>query len=115
MYGMDGRPIRMKQWVALMKNDKARRVGRTKIDDQAFVSTVLLGLEHGKDKRGRPIIFESMVFGDDEGNECLRYATLEEAKRGHAKMVAMVRARRTRAERMAAEPLRVKRNKIQED
>lgn len=115
LFGMDGKPISMDEWMRLMKRDDERRVGYTKIDDQAFVSTVLLGLEHGRDKQGRPIIFESMVFGDDDNNECMRYATLEDAKRGHAKLVAMVRARRTSAERRAGEPLKVKRVKIEEE
>jgi hypothetical protein len=50
-----------------------------------WVSTVWLGLNHAW--RGRPLVFETMVFGVED-NECVRYSTIEEARVGHEKMVA---------------------------
>jgi hypothetical protein len=37
-----------------------------------------------------PLIFETMVFGESIDQEQDRYGTLEEAKQGHARMLARV-------------------------
>lgn len=41
---------------------------------------------------GPPILFETMVFGGPLNEEQVRYVTWDEAERGHAEMVARVRA-----------------------
>jgi len=51
-----------------------------------FVSTVFLGLDHGHLLGGPPVLFETMVFGDDI-DHMERYLTLEEAKIGHKRVV----------------------------
>jgi hypothetical protein len=65
-------------------------VARTTLPDGKVVSTVWLGLNH--DMGGpRPLIFESMVFPSLEDLRAVdfrRYATEEEAKAGHAGLVA---------------------------
>jgi hypothetical protein len=60
-----------------------------------WVSTVWLGLDHGFGfGRGAPVIFETMIFvhdgGDDEPyqNACERYCTEAEAVEGHRRTVA---------------------------
>lgn len=62
------------------------------------VSTIFLGLNYNFASRGPPIVFETMVFGGVLGEQVLRYATLHEARRGHARMVRRAREwmRRTR-------------------
>jgi hypothetical protein len=59
------------------------------------VSTVFLGLDHRFIGDGPPILYETMIFagGDDEWLDLnqWRYCTREEALRGHAYAVAMVR------------------------
>jgi len=47
------------------------------------VSTVFLGRAHGTDERGRPILFESMVFGGPRDGMQFRYSTWEDAEVGH--------------------------------
>jgi hypothetical protein len=63
----------------------------------AYVSTVFLGLDHNWDNiihggDGPPVLFETMVFWDGPlGGEGKRYATWEEADRGHEDLVWKVR------------------------
>ena len=70
------------------ENIDERRVDYTEINDNAYVSTVCLGIDHNHWGEGPPVIFESMAFGVGIENEIQdRYSTLEEAKAGHEKMV----------------------------
>ena len=54
------------------------------------VSTVFLGLDHGS-IQGRPILFETMVFGGPKDGEQYRCCTLREAKVVHESMCESVR------------------------
>jgi hypothetical protein len=55
------------------------------------ISTVWLGLNHNY-FGGKPLIFETMVFGERGGHEEYmdRYSTWDEAVEGHKKAVAWV-------------------------
>lgn len=54
------------------------------------VSTVFLGVDHSFGG-GKPILFETMVFGSCAHDEaCERYSTYEEAERGHRDMCRKV-------------------------
>lgn len=53
------------------------------------ISTVFLIVDHGY--YGRPLWFETKVFGGTLDQECDRYETLEEAMHGHDRMVAKVK------------------------
>lgn len=61
-----------------------RIVKQDKLPDGTFVSTVFLGLDHSFSPDGPPLLYETMIFRDDEDDqEQWRYSTLEEAKAGH--------------------------------
>lgn len=62
-----------------------RVVLQEKIGD-FWVSTVFLGIDHNFNPAGQPLLFETMVFGDDE-LEQRRYATWDEAVSGHNEIV----------------------------
>ena len=72
------------------------RVGSTKVGN-AWVSTVFLGVNYNFAEHGRPIVFETMVFGGSLDNEQERYATWDEAETGHAAMVKRVSEKETKA------------------
>lgn len=55
------------------------------------VSTVFLVLDHGHEEGGRPLLFETLVFGGKLEGEMERYSTYEEAEKGHVRMVKRVR------------------------
>ena len=89
-YDRDGQPISQDEWIERWgRGIDYRQVARTTVDE-SDVSTVWLGLDHGFG-RGRPLIFETMVFGGPLSDECWRYSTECEALAGHAKMVERLR------------------------
>jgi hypothetical protein len=59
--------------------------------DNVSVSTVFLSLDHGWNS-DVPIVFETMIFGCERDEDCERYATWEDAKAGHARIVEEVKA-----------------------
>lgn len=72
------------EWSAYFETDD-RHVGKDMVGDK-LVSTVFLGLDHGFGSK--PALFETMVFGADGLEEdCQRYETFEQAKKGHSRWV----------------------------
>jgi hypothetical protein len=67
------------------------RIGLDEVGD-ARVSTVWLGLNHEYMPRCPPLIFETMIFGGDHGDYCVRYSTEAAAAAGHAAVVAALEA-----------------------
>jgi hypothetical protein len=82
------------KWFELATKDGSRHIAKTDIGEH-WISTVFLGLDHNFFHHGPPILFETMVFsqkGDFRSDETMqRYATYEEAERGHNRLVEMVR------------------------
>lgn len=66
-----------------------RTVLKTPLPNGIRVSTVFLGLNHNFG-RGKPILFETMVFGGKLDEKQKRYRTWEEAEIGHKATVAEV-------------------------
>lgn len=85
-YGMDGQPMSAEAWMTAFEDVQSRIIAKTKVPD-GEVSTVWLGLDHGFGN-GPPLIFESIVFGGPLSGEGQRYPTQEEARAGHAELVA---------------------------
>lgn len=88
-YDRQGNPAALEDWAAASERAD-RHVGDTTIGDDVRVSTVFLGLDHNWGV-GPPHIFETMVFGGDLDEECVRYSTEAQALAGHDEMVARVR------------------------
>lgn len=53
---------------------------------ESHVSTVFLGVDHNF-IGGRPVLFETMIFGGEHDQEQERYCTWDEAEAGHARWV----------------------------
>jgi hypothetical protein len=53
----------------------------------ASVSTVFLGLDHDFGIAGKPVVFETLVFGGVHDGDMNRYCTYQDAKEGHEEMV----------------------------
>lgn len=64
-------------------------------DEDIFVSTVFLGLDHGWGDRElpdyKPLLFETMIFGGKYNDFQTRYHTYNEAKEGHAYALNLVK------------------------
>ena len=67
------------------------RIGLDEVGD-ARVSTVWLGLNHEFLSGRPPLIFETMIFGGDHGDYCVRYSSEAGAAAGHAAVVAALEA-----------------------
>lgn len=74
----------------MLGNREYKRVAYDELPGDVKVSTVWLGLDHGF--AGKPLIFETMVFGGPLAEEQERYSTLTEAMAGHAAMLERVKA-----------------------
>lgn len=55
--------------------------------EHKWVSTVFLGLDHRYFGGGPPLVFETMLFINDEGDEMNRYSSWEDAEIGHKAFV----------------------------
>ena len=67
-------------------------VEQTQIGDYQ-VSTVFLGLDHNMSMApGKPVLWETMIFGPDDEGYQERYTSYKEAKLGHKKAVWQVRS-----------------------
>lgn len=74
---------------ALWFEDADRTVSKTQVNEDVCVSTVFLGLDHNHGLTGRPVLFETMVFGGELDEEMRRYSTWNEAEEGHAYVVKL--------------------------
>jgi len=95
-YNIEGEVVPREVGIALFEDDdgERRRVARDEIEGFS-VSTVLLVFDHSFGD-GPPLIFETMIFAPKEYEGDLdcwqdRYATKEQAVKGHARAVALVR------------------------
>lgn len=80
---------RVEEWAKSFDID-SRRVALDSAGD-IEISTVFLGLDHSFGE-GRPLLFETMIFGLPDGEEYQhRYSTWDEAVRGHAEALAIVK------------------------
>ncbi len=77
-----GRPIEMEEWARLLEDKAYRVVAKTQVGEHE-VSTVWVGLA--------PLPFETLVFPGYTDMD--RYATEEQAKKGHEEIVARVHER----------------------
>lgn len=88
-YDKYGNKIMLEDYSRLRNQPGYMQVGRhTSEDEKVLVSTVWLGLDHGYQDNGNPLIFETMIFKDvSPGSVYKRYTTLEEAEQGHKQAV----------------------------
>lgn len=81
----DGKTLTLEQFMPKFRDTEYRRVAWTRINQNCYVSTVWLGINHGYGNKD--LIFESMVFIGPDAQECRRYETEAEAIKGHEEMV----------------------------
>lgn len=68
-----------------------RTVAETTVG-RARISTVFLGQDHNWLHDGRPVLFESMIFGGPGDGQMMRYSSWEDAVAGHQLMVDYARS-----------------------
>jgi hypothetical protein len=80
----DGRPSPLGDDAVIARDEVAGLWSTT------TVSTVFLGLDHSWDD-GPPLLFETMIFGGYYDEYPIRYATIQEARAGHRRVVRRAR------------------------
>ena len=94
-YDRNGAPMSLEDWARKIGDRDYKRVAETTTPSGHWVSTVWFGLDHSFGD-ATPLIFETMVFPPRKDGEkrssseldARRYSTEEDAKAGHAEMVA---------------------------
>lgn len=84
----------VRAWGAMFEDLDGRRVGWTELTAEIAVSTVFIGLDHSFGG-GPPILFETMIVGlspDGGWDHPHRYATWDQAERGHELAVEWTRS-----------------------
>ena len=77
-------------WARFFEDIKKRRVAYDKVGD-VVLSSVFLGIDYNWG-RGKPLLFETMIFGGKRDGETERYHTWKEAERGHKKILKELQA-----------------------
>lgn len=75
-------PANVWEWEMWIREDTMRKVIAMYESPEIQISTVFLGLAHGE-RDGKPVLFETMVFGGDHDGDMDRYCTVDEARKGH--------------------------------
>ena len=73
--------------LAAAKPWQIRQTVKSQDGRKCDVSTVFLSMDHGFGK-GRPVLYETMIFGGPRDQYQERYCTRAEAEAGHARTVA---------------------------
>lgn len=74
------------EWCDWFENSD-RMVKQEYLANGVFVSTIFLGIGHDIFNQGKPLPFETMIFGGvNDGYQC-RYGTWAEAEAGHQEAV----------------------------
>lgn len=89
-YTRDGEPTDLDGFCRIVESGETV-VEQTEIGTQVMVATMFLGIDHSLGTPP-PILFETMIFGGPHSYEHTRYPTEAEAREGHARVVAAVRA-----------------------
>jgi hypothetical protein len=73
----------------LEEGSNRRTVKRDEIDD-ITVSTVFLGLDHSWTPGGKPVLWETMIFGGEHDQYQERYTSHKDALEGHEKALTLI-------------------------
>lgn len=87
-FNEEGKAIDGDQWLRVIHKNKFQKKTEL-LPEKILVSTVFLGIAYGKNEKGQPLIYETMVFSKSgESLEYQRYASKMEALVGHDEMCA---------------------------
>ena len=96
-YDLEGQEVSYETWGEIFSGTDRFLAGERIAEKRMRVSTVWIGLAWGWEAEGeKPLIFETMAFADDEDSwddlGCWRWASREEALKGHAEIVDGIRS-----------------------
>lgn len=65
------------------KHPKRKALKQEDVGEDVHVSTVFLGMDHAWLGYGKPVLWETMIFGGDHDQYQERYTSYEDALEGH--------------------------------
>jgi hypothetical protein len=86
LIGREPVPCELLEWADSLRESGRRLFEYSDPTMPGFVSTVFLGLDHNH-SGGRPLLFETMIFGGPHDQYQTRCSTYDEAEAMHAKAV----------------------------
>jgi hypothetical protein len=90
-YILEGKnPVKEEDWLKWAKSGSAGKRAALDRVGESVISTVFIGVDYS-DFVGRPLLFETMVFGGELDGEMERCSTWEEAELQHKQMVDKVK------------------------
>lgn len=78
------------EWARWFENPNNRIVKQTTIK-KSKISTVFLGLDHSFSNKGKPILWETMIFGGKDDGYQERYTSEKDALKGHQKAINIIK------------------------
>jgi hypothetical protein len=94
-YDRAGKPIDVDKWAEHFENLDYKILARDVLDDGKVVSTIWVGLDQSYDEADSPVIFETIIFTDEDwdGDELYmnRYSTEAEALEGHKEAIEVAK------------------------
>ena len=82
--------VSFEKW-AIWYQTANRKIEKTIVLSEIEVSTIFLSIDHNFYKSGKPILFETMIFGGALDGYQWRYTDLEAAKKGHLEAIKEVK------------------------
>lgn len=82
-------PLEWAEWFEARSRSDDSTVAVTQITSKVRVSTVFIGIDYDFLGEGRPILFETRVFGGRLDQDCERTCTWAEAEKCHTKWVEL--------------------------
>ena len=70
-----------------------RSVEYTEITRKVHVATSFLGIDHNFMNEGKPVLWETMIFGGPYNDWTKRYTSEADARKGHKEAVKLARGR----------------------
>lgn len=67
-----------------------KTIAYTDVSGGVYVSTIFFSCTARKDHLGRPLLFETMVLGGEHDEYTKKYATYEDAEKGHQQTIEML-------------------------
>lgn len=78
------------KWAQWFEANREKRILRQDKLGNIMVSTVFLGIDHNFFETGRPVLWETMIFGGKDEMYQERYSSRDEALKGHEKALEMI-------------------------
>jgi hypothetical protein len=79
------------RWSRKRGGSASQTLALTRVSPTVDISTIFICIDHRHFGEGRPIVFETLVFGGQLDGEMERYTTYGKALDGHERMVIRVR------------------------